>query len=75
MKLEKLAFIAMGCLIGMIITVGIVKISPYWADPREYQIRLEPERAYLYDGNRLVGSVPYNDKDGGLDSLILMDNL
>jgi hypothetical protein len=43
---------------------------------REYQIRLEMDSAYLYDGNRLVGSCSYEEGDGsGIDSLILKDNL
>jgi hypothetical protein len=43
---------------------------------QEYQIRLEMDSAYLYDGNRLVGSCSYEDGDGsGIDSLILKDKL
>lgn len=42
---------------------------------REYQIRLEPDAAYLYDGSRLVGVVPYYDNPKGLDSIIIADNL
>ena len=64
-----------GLIIGLLLGFGIRHFSPHYPQPREYQIRLEPEAAYLYDGNRLVGVVPYNDNATGLDSLILADNL
>lgn len=40
---------------------------------KEYQIRIEPDSAYIYDNGRLVGSC----KQGldGIDSVILKDNL
>lgn len=41
----------------------------------QYQIQLDMDSTYLYEGNRFVGAVPYNDNDGGIDSLILQDNL
>lgn len=40
---------------------------------REYQIRLEIDSAYIYDGTRLVGSCKHGQD--GIDSLILLDNL
>jgi len=39
---------------------------------REYQLELDVDSAYLYNGDVLVGVVPHG-KDG-IDSLIMMDN-
>lgn len=55
---------------------GIYVRDHQYKPAREYQIRLEIDSAYLYDGNRLVGSCGYEDGDGsGIDSLIFKDNL
>lgn len=40
---------------------------------QEYQIRLELDSAYIYDGNRLVGSCKYGSD--GIDSVLFKDNL
>lgn len=40
---------------------------------QEYQIRLEMDSAYIYDGDRLVGSCKHG-KDG-IDSVLFIDNL
>ena len=70
----KYILFAIGCImIGF--GIGSAYAESKQINAREYQIRLEPDAAYLYDGNRLVGVVPYNDNATGLDSLILADNL
>lgn len=39
----------------------------------EYQLTLEEEAIYIYDGDRLVASVPY-EQTGILDSVFIADN-
>lgn len=38
-------------------------------DTQEYQIRLELDSAYIYDGSRLVGVTPHGND--GIDSVLL----
>lgn len=40
---------------------------------QEYQIRLEPDSAYIYDNGKLIGSCPHGND--GVDLVILKDNL
>lgn len=40
--------------------------------PREYQIEIDMDSIHIFDGNRRVGAVPWDD--GKVDSVILYDN-
>ena len=42
---------------------------------REYQIELTKIDAQIYDGNRLVGIVPYNQDTISIEDVLLGDNL
>lgn len=46
----------------------------YANDPQEYQIRLEEDSTYIYNGSRLVGVMPY-DSTQSFDKIMLKDNL
>jgi hypothetical protein len=67
----KLAFFCFGSMFG----IGIGTLIEHTEQPKlqEYQIRLEMDSAYIYDGSRLVGSCEHG-KDG-IDSVIVLDNL
>lgn len=54
-------------------TISLLVIEPKHVNHQEYQIRLELDSAYIYDGNRLVGSCKHGQD--GIDSVLLMDNL
>ena len=66
----KLVFFCFGSMFGIVIGTLIEHVEH---PPQEYQIRLEMDSAYIYDGTRLVGSCEHG-KDG-IDSVIVLDNL
>lgn len=68
----KLILILTGILIGIGSAFVITRFSPYYK-MQEYQIRLEPDSAYIYDNGRLVGSCAHGND--GIDSVLVMDNL
>ena len=41
--------------------------------PGEYQIKLNPENIYIYDGPRFVDSLSYNET-GSLEKILINDN-
>lgn len=46
----------------------------YTINPHEYQIDITEDSTYIYDGNRYVGSIPY-DSTQQFDKVMLRDNL
>lgn len=70
MKDLVLSFL-IGVCIGLGIALTIIKNSPKY-EMQEYQIRLEPNEAYIYDQGKLIGFCPYGSD--GIDSVILRDN-
>lgn len=58
----------LGICIGASIGVGVEHVNH---DPHAYQIKLERDSTYLFDGKRLVGSCQHG-KDG-IDSLLVLD--
>jgi len=41
--------------------------------PGEYQIKLNPDNIYIYDGPRFVDSLSYNET-GSLEKILIKDN-
>lgn len=69
----------LGGIAGIVIALGILDYFQYntffnkkTINPHEYQIRLEPDAAYIYSEGELIGSCPYGSD--GIDSVILRDN-
>ena len=46
----------------------------YVIDPHEYQLDITEDSTYIYQGNRYVGSMPY-DSTQSFDKIMLADNL
>jgi hypothetical protein len=67
----KFVLFFVGLCIGM--SIGIAIEHTDQPKLQEYQIRLEMDSTYIYDGSRLVGSCEHG-KDG-IDSVIVLDNL
>lgn len=66
-----LFFLGVACCFVSILGVGFI-IGHETKDTQEYQIRLEMDSAYIYDGSRLVGVTPHGND--GIDSILLNDN-
>lgn len=49
------------------------KSSDHKCDCLEYQIRLEMDSAFIYDGDRYVGALPF-DSTQAFDKLMILDN-
>lgn len=45
-----------------------------YINARDYQIEIVEDSILLFDGNRLVGTLPFTDYKTPLDSLIMEDN-
>lgn len=88
-KMKYIIYIIVGLVVGHLTGVGLLEylgrptmpvpqmemqtIIKVPANLQEYQIRLEPDSAYIYDNGRLVGSCKHGSD--GIDSVIVMDNL
>lgn len=66
-----LFFLGVGVTVVSILGFGFM-IGHETKNTQEYQIRLELDSAYIYDGSRLVGVTPHGND--GIDSVLLLDN-
>lgn len=57
-----------------VVTLAVFIVSKPAKKMRDYQIELDKNIVYLYDGDRLLGSYTGKDTTGYLDSLLVKDN-
>ncbi len=78
--MKKASIIIQG--IGILLTTGVLgyligfnsNTSTNTVNPRSYQIQCTQDSIYIYDGEKRIGTVDYDDSSN-FSNLILNDNL